>query len=104
MLGSQVYNSHSLWSQFLAAYGGSKCVGTSDGESCREGVTDPEVLTCAHLFGDGKTHRQRLNPVGRGGGKAVWQDLKNRNWPQDEGIAVQCANCQLRDKKRAGVK
>jgi hypothetical protein len=81
--------------EFFAEYG-SSCVGTCDGEACEWSVTTLEVLTIGHLFNDGKEHRKRVG----GSGSSILGDLRKRGWPKDEGIAPQCANCQLKDRLR----
>ena len=78
---SATASSTALWREALREYGG-RCVDCGDRAEYH--------LTLAHLNNDGAEHRRK---VGRGFG--VIRDLKRRGWPKDEGIAIQCANCQL---------
>jgi hypothetical protein len=79
--------------EFLAAYG-YVCAGWSGG-LCPHAEGDPTVLTLAHRFNNGAAHRKAV-----GGGDSALFDLRRRGWPKNEGIAIQCANCQLRDVRR----
>lgn len=75
-------DSRTLREEFLAAYG-SRCV------CC--GETERRFLTIGHLNHDGAAHRARVGYDGT----QVLRDLKMRGWPKDEGIAIQCANCNM---------
>lgn len=85
-----------LRDQFFAAYG-AKCVGTSDGEPCQWQVEERLALTIGHMLNDGAAHRARVGNSTH----SVIRDLRRRGWPQDEGIAAQCANCQTIDQRTA---
>ena len=74
-----------LRGEFIAAYDG----------QCACGQNDPLVLTVGHTRGDGRAHRKRVGI----GGANVLMDLRRRGWPKDEGIVVQCGNCQLRARR-----
>lgn len=58
---------------------------------CRE--TRIPFLTLEHTRGDGKAHRKRV-----GSGSSIYRDLKNRGWPQNEGLTILCMNCNLATK------
>ena len=74
-----MYYHHVLRMQFIEAYGG-RCI------CC--GESQQEFLVLGHLNDDGAAHRKRV-----GGGAMPLKDLRRRDWPKDEGIAVLCANC-----------
>lgn len=78
---------------FFRVYG-ERCLGPIGSDDCvHGGVIDRDLLTIAHLNGDGGEHRRRLNTRGN---LIVMIDLKKRGWPKDEGISVQCHNCQFK--------
>lgn len=71
---------------------GEWCHGPTGNNDCVHGrVIDRELLTVAHLHGDGKSHRNRIKSLAK---PNLLLDLKRRGWPKDEGISVQCHNCQ----------
>ena len=72
-----------LWLKALVieAYGG-KC-------SCC-GEPRLEFLTIEHSRHDGAAHRKRV-----GAGKGMYRDLRNRDFPKDEGLTIFCWNCQM---------
>lgn len=77
--------------RFLTAYGG-RCW------CC--GLDDRRFLSMAHTFNDGAAHRQRL---GKRGPIALMRDLAKRGWPRDEGIAVECFNCNMGAARNGGT-
>jgi hypothetical protein len=89
-----------LIAEFFEAYGGARCVGTRDGQACIEATCDPEALTVAHLFEDGKSRRIAIYGEPCGNIVVFLRQLKAQGWPQDQGLAPQCGNCQLRDMRR----
>lgn len=91
-----------MWDEFFGQYG-SVCIGTADGIPCRWKVVDRDALTIAHMNADGYLRRIRMGISGktyRAAGIVALRDLAVRNWPKDEGIATQCANCQMIDARR----
>ena len=66
--------------EIVAAYGG-KC------QCC--GESHIEFLTIDHMNGDGTAHRAVT-----GKGRKIYQDLKNRGFPQD-GYQLLCLNCNI---------
>lgn len=86
----RTYN-QGLLDEFFEAYG-STCQGPTGTNDCvHGGVSDRDLLTIAHLWGDGKEHR---DAVGNRSTAMSLLDLKRRGWPKDIGIGVQCHNCQ----------
>ena len=77
--------------EFFEQYG-AKCQGPTGTNDCiHGGVTDKDILTVAHMNNDGRAHRKAV-------GGAVILDLRKRGWPKDEGISVQCFNCQWKHR------
>lgn len=74
-----------LWAEFLSVYG-HECA------CC--GEAEEQFLTISHTFGDGAAARKRVSGSVRDRASTL-RDLKQRGWPRDEGIAVECFNCNL---------
>jgi hypothetical protein len=71
-----------LRTEVLAAYGGvCQCCGEAR----------YEFLAIDHAFGDGKAHRAKSKAASSGKNFYYW--LKERGFPQDEGLRVLCHNC-----------
>lgn len=66
----------------LEAYGG-RCA------CC--GETTPEFLAVDHVNNDGEAHRREL----RGYGRAIYQWLKDNDYPQDGRFQLLCHNCNM---------
>ena len=64
---------------------------TGSGDCIYGGITDCDLLTLAHLNSDGAEHRRRIKSNTTAN---LMLDLRKRGWPKNEGISVQCHNCQ----------
>ena len=68
---------------------GFECQGvTGTGDCTSNGIQDLRLLTVAHYNNDGALVRKKI------GRSHVLEDLRRRDWPDNEGIGVQCYNCQ----------
>ena len=74
--------------EVISAYGGF-C------ECCGENRL--QFLTIEHSFGNGAEHKVKV-----GGSSHIYEDLKKRNFPKNEGIRILCYNCNC-SKGKLGI-
>jgi hypothetical protein len=74
------------------------------GRKCRCcGLDDPRFLSLAHTNNDGAAARRKLGPRNRVSSAEILRDLKRRGWPKDEGIGIECFNCNMGAARNGGV-
>lgn len=81
--------SRRLFQLFLAEYGPAcHCCGEAD----------PAFLSLGHTWGDGALLHGRVRQTHR-----LIALLRQRGWPKDEGIAVECFNCNMGAARNGGT-